>query len=66
MTDVFRGGGERGADFEGLYYQSRRDCTRPKAVMGWVRKGVAPSRLQGPGVLPPEIFIICECPHVHF
>jgi len=27
------GGGGGGADFEGLDYQSRCDCTRPKAVM---------------------------------
>ena len=40
-ADFFRGGG-RGADFEGLYYQPRSDCTRPKAVMGWMREGVAP------------------------
>ena len=40
---IFRGGvGGRGADFEGLYYQSRSDCTRPEAVKGLVQKGVAP------------------------
>jgi len=55
-----------GADFDGLYYQSRSDCTRPKVVMGWMREGVAPSRLGCPGVSPPEIFLICECPYVHF
>ena len=64
-ADFFRGGDGRGADFEGLYYQSRSDCTRPKAVMGVGAGGVAPL-LGGPGVLPPETFLICECPHVHF
>ena len=31
-----------GADFEGLYYQYRSDCTRPEAVMGVGAGGVAP------------------------
>ena len=61
----FRGGrpgadflwrGRERADFEGLYYQSRSDCTRPEAVIGWAREGAAPSRLGGPWVLSPEIF----------
>ena len=37
-------------------YQSRSDCTRPETVMGWIREGVAPSRLEVPGVLPPGDF----------
>ena len=65
MDFLGKGAGE-GADFEGLYYQSRSDCTRPEAVMGWVREGVAPSRLGHPGVLPTGDFFICECSHVHF
>jgi hypothetical protein len=32
-----------------------------EAVLGWVREGVAPSRNGGPGVLPPENFLILLC-----
>ena len=64
-ADLLRGAGE-GADSEGSYYQSRSDCTRPQAVMGRVREGVAPSRLGHPGMLAPKNFLICECPYVHF
>ena len=50
--DIFRGWGRQGADFlveragewadfEGLYYQLRSDCTRPEALKG-VREGIAP------------------------
>ena len=39
---IFLGeGAGEGADFEGLYYQSRSDCTRPEAVMGVGAGGVA-------------------------
>ena len=65
-ADFLGEGAGEGADFEGSYYQSRSDCTRPKAVMGVGAGGGRPSRLGGPGVLPPEIFFICECPYVHF
>ena len=38
----------------------------PKAVLGWVREGVAPSRNGGPGVLPPEKFWKYMFKIVHF
>jgi len=34
--------------------------------MGVGAGGGRPSRLEGPGVLPPEFFFICECPYMHF
>ena len=55
-ADFFRGGAREGKDFQGLYYQSRSDCTRSEAVMGVGAGGGRPSHLGGPGVLTPEIF----------
>ena len=63
-----RGGGRKGGcsprspPVSATDYQSRSDCTRPEAVMGVDTGG----GLGVPGVLPPEIFLICECPHVQF
>ena len=57
---------EEGTDFEGLYYQSRRDCTRPEAVMEVGAGGGRPLPLRGSGGITPGDFVICKCPYVHF
>ena len=65
-ADFFMGGAGEGRILRS-YYQSRSDCTRPQAVMRVDAGGGSPLPLiGGPGVLPPEKILICECPYVHF
>ena len=54
---IFYWRGGRGADFKGLYYQSRSDCTRPEAVMGVGTGGGRPLPLRRSGGITPEIFL---------
>ena len=45
-----------GADFEGLYYQLRSDCTRPEAVMGVGAGGSRPLPLRESEGYYPQMF----------
>ena len=56
-ADFFRGGAGAGAYFEGLYYQSRSDCSRPEAVMGVGAGGRRPLPLRGSGGNPRRFFL---------